>query len=63
LTRPVLDRVGRDVNVFPLITSNLNHPNSKAQKPFRENEMTLFFGQVSRCRCTRSFFVFPTHKS
>jgi len=35
------------LNVFPL------NSNPKAQKPFREDEMTLIFGQVSR------YSVFP----
>jgi len=38
-----------DQKLFKRISTNLNSsPNPKAQKPFREKEMTSFFGQVSR---------------
>jgi len=38
-------------NGFKRISANSNrnlNPNPKAQKPFRENEMTSFFGQAIR---------------
>jgi len=41
-----------NLNHHPNSSSNPNstnlNPNTKAQKRFRENEMTSFFGQVSR---------------
>jgi len=35
----------RNLSLFKRISANSNH---KAQKRFRENKMTSFFGQVSR---------------
>jgi len=51
LTENVFKRISENFN--PNINSNPNsNLNPKAQKSFRENEMTLFFGQVTRYRCT-----------
>jgi len=50
LTENIFKHISTNSNLN-LIYSILNlKPNPKAQKRFRENEMTSFFGQVSRYR-------------
>jgi len=49
LTEKVFKRIFTNSNPNLNPTSNSN-PNPKAEKRFGENEMTSFFGQVSRHR-------------
>jgi len=53
--RKVFKRISANYNLNPNPNSNLNlnsssNPNPKAQKRFRKNKMTSFFGQGSRYR-------------
>jgi len=49
LTKNVFKRISANFNLKPNPNFKRN-TNPKAQKRFRENEMTSFFGQVSRYR-------------